>query len=132
VDSASSGAVEGTGYPKPAPWLQMVRQSKVIMLGGPIERNQPASLRIDRETIALPLARRSMPVEDLNNLLGNEQIELLMEQEATCDLARATHRFRARGYARLIRDHRHPYRSGSVNCGKAFAPYPFGSEGQRS
>jgi hypothetical protein len=73
-----------------------------------------------------------MPVEDLNNLLGNEQIELLKEQEATCDLARATHRFRAKGYARRIRDHGHPYRSGPVNSGKAFAPYPFGGEGLHS
>jgi len=71
-------------------------------------------------------------VEDLNNLLRNEQIELLKEQAATCDLARAAHRVRAKGYARHIRDHRHPYRSGPATSGKAFAPYPFGSEGRCS
>lgn len=71
-------------------------------------------------------------MEDLNNLLENEQIELLKEQEATCIFARSAHRFRARSYARRIRAHDYPYRSGPVNSRKAFAPYPFGGEGQHS
>ncbi len=71
-------------------------------------------------------------MEDLNQLLKNEQIELLKEQGSTCAQIRAAHRSRARGYARLIREHKHPYRSGGAASGTAFAPYPFGSEGRLS
>ena len=71
-------------------------------------------------------------MEDLNYLLKNEQIELLKEQASSCTVARATHRSRAGVFARRIREHGHPYRSGAVKGGTAFAPYPFGGEGRAS
>ena len=71
-------------------------------------------------------------MEDLNHLLKNEQIELLKEQTSSCTATRATHRYRAGIYARRICEHGHPYRSGSVEGGSAFAPYPFGGEGRAS
>lgn len=71
-------------------------------------------------------------MEDLNYLLKREQVELLKAQQSTCASARAAHRLLADGYGRRIREHRHPYRSGSVGNRSAFAPYPFGGEGWQS
>lgn len=71
-------------------------------------------------------------MEDLNYLLKCEQMELLREQHAACSTSRAAHRVRAQGYGRRIREHHHPYRSGAVMSGAAFAPYPFGGEGRHA
>lgn len=53
--------------------FEIVRLFRRIVLMDRIERILPASLRLDRETIALPLARRSLFDEPRNQLIHNRR-----------------------------------------------------------
>lgn len=71
-------------------------------------------------------------MEDLNYLLQREQEELLRSQAAPGSAARAAHQGLAEGYARRIRDHRHPYRTQKADGTTSFNPYPFGAESRQA
>jgi hypothetical protein len=68
-------------------------------------------------------------MEDLNYLLKREQEELLRAERADSGVGRIAHDQLARGYARRIRDHRHPYRTPAADGAAPFDPAPYGSAG---
>lgn len=59
-------------------------------------------------------------MDDLNHLLKREQEEILRTSVSICATTRAAHEGLARGYAKRIRDHHHPYRSRLANGRRSF------------
>jgi len=65
-------------------------------------------------------------MKDFVYLLQREQEELLRAQSASCSCSRSAHQALARGYARRIGTHAHPYRTMRRDGSMPFDPAPYG------